>query len=132
MSRQDEPPDLDTILLRYPWVEIRFRCHYCERGGTSRLAACVAQFGKHATLQRLLLAFVSGCPYDPYNLAKPKPRKYGHHCGAYIADLNAGRPPDLPPSLTGLTLIEGGKADMLPAQLRREERRRRVGETEDG
>ncbi len=33
-----------------------------------------------------------------------------------MADLCIGRPPDLPPSMTGLTLIEGGKADMLPAE----------------
>lgn len=37
-------------------------------------------------------------------------------CGAYIPDLNSGRLPDLPPTMTGLTLIEGGRDDMLPAE----------------
>lgn len=44
-----------------------------------------------------------------------------------MPDLNSGRSPDLPPTMTGLTLIEGGKEDMLPAEPQREERRRGVG-----
>lgn len=74
--------------------------------------------------------FVSECPYDPLNPSW-KPRKYGHKCGAYCPDVMSPRPPDLPPSLSGLTLIEGGKADMLPAEPGEPERRRRVGEGDD-
>lgn len=48
-------------------------------------------------------------------------------CGGYCPDLISTRPPDLPPSVTGLSLIEGGKADMLPAEPAPIERRRRVG-----
>ncbi|WNJ89624.1 hypothetical protein [Bosea sp. 685] len=120
------PPSLDTTLMQYPWVVIRFSCHFCERGGTTRLAACAAQFGKHASLLRLLTVFVSGCPYDPANPAR-KPQKYGHHCGAYLPDIGRTSPPDLPPALTGLSLIEGGKVDMLPAEPGQRPRRRRVG-----
>jgi hypothetical protein len=119
-------PYPDTTLLHYPWVVIRFRCHYCERGGDSRLAACVVQYGARITLQALLTKFTAGCPWDP---AHPlwKPRKYGHQCGAYLPDLHRGGPPDLPPSMAGLSLIEGGKGDMLPAEPGPVERRRRVG-----
>jgi hypothetical protein len=112
--------------MQYPWVVIRFSCHFCERGGAARLAACAAQFGKHASLLRLLTVFVSGCPYDPSNPAR-KPQKYGHHCGAYLPDIGRTSPPDLPPALIGLSLIEGGKADMLPAEPGQGPRRRRVG-----
>ncbi|KRE07484.1 hypothetical protein ASE63_22560 [Bosea sp. Root381] len=130
MSRRDEPPDPGTRLIDYPWVVIRFRCHFCERGGNSRLAACVAQFGRFATLDRLLHAFMSGCPHDPYDQSRSPPQKYGRKCGAYLPDLNSGRPPDHPPSMTGLSLIEGGKADMLPAEPAPVERRRRVGDAD--
>lgn len=122
-------PTIYTDLMHWPWVVISFRCHYCERGGEARLAACAVQFGKHATMARLLSAFVSGCPHDPHSPLR-KPRKYGHHCGAYLPDLGRTSPPDLPPSLRGLTLIEGGRDDMLPAESAPAERRRRVGSEE--
>jgi hypothetical protein len=123
-------PFLETALLDYPWVVIRFRCHYCERGGDSRLAACAVRYGAHATLGSLLARFRSGCPWAPDN-PMWKPRKYGHKCGAYLPDLSRGGPPDLPPSLTGLTLIEGGKESRLPAEPAPLDRRRRIGEAGD-
>lgn len=73
---------------------------------------------------------MGGCPWDPHDLGR-KPQKYGHRCGAYMPDLIHPRPPDLPPGLAGLTLIEGGKADLLPAEPREIERRRRVGGSGD-
>jgi len=33
----------------------------------------------------------------------------------------------MPPTMGGLVVVEGGKGDILPAEPRREERRRRVG-----
>ena len=45
----------------YPWVVIRFRCHYCERAPDARLAPCVAKFGLRATLGELIDRFVAGC-----------------------------------------------------------------------
>ena len=110
----------------YPYVVIRFRCHVCERGGDARLATLAAKYGSYALVVYLLRLFIRRCPWDPHNPAR-KPQKYGMRCGGYIPDLNSGRPPDLPSGLTGLTLIEGGKTDMLPAEPKREGRRRRVG-----
>jgi hypothetical protein len=51
-------------------------------------------------------------------------------CGGYCPDVLAPRPPDLPPSTTGINLIQGGKADMLPAEPAPVERRRRVGDVD--
>lgn len=121
------PPGPGTPLIEYPWVVIRFRCHYCERGGDSRTVACAIDFGSHATLNELLHIFMRACPWNPHSKHR-KPQKYGMKCGAYLPDIGRTSPPDLPPSMTGLTLIEGGKGDMLPAKpLPARERRRRIG-----
>ncbi|HEV7257725.1 MAG TPA: hypothetical protein VGN82_08080 [Bosea sp. (in: a-proteobacteria)] len=123
-------PTVDTSLRDYPYVVIRFRCHVCERGGDARLAVLAAKYGSDALLGRLLRVFIGGCPWDPHNPAR-KPQKYGHRCGGYCPDLLSPRPPDLPPSMTGLTVIDGGKSEMLPAEPKREERRRRVGREDE-
>lgn len=119
-------PGPETRLIDYPWVVIRFRCHYCERGGDSRTVACAVEFGSRTTLRHLLHVFQRGCPWDPHSELH-RPRKYGHKCGAYLPDLNRTSPPDLPPAMGGLSLIEGGKTDMLPAEPMPAERRRRIG-----
>lgn len=121
-----ERPTKHTTLAEYPYVVVRFRCHACRRGGERRLAILARNHGPGMPVGELLRMFMSNCPWDPYDLTR-RPQKYGHRCGAFLPDLNSGRPPDLPPSMTGLTLIEGGKPDMLPAEPRRDERRRRVG-----
>jgi hypothetical protein len=120
------PPDEDTTLLHYPWVVIRLRCHYCERLADARLAACVARFGTRATLGELLDRFVAGCAWDPHSVLR-KPQKYGHKCGAYCPDIGRSGPPDLPPALAGLRIIDGGKDSRMPAQPRERGRRRRIG-----
>jgi len=130
MAGEPPRPNEHTPLRDYPYVVVRFRCNVCERGGDSRLAVLAWKFGPATQLGRLLRKFVSGCPWDPHNPAR-KPQKYGHRCGAYMPDLIGNRPPDLPPSMTGLSLIEGGKDDMLPAEPKPIERRRRVGGSDD-
>ncbi|AMJ59367.1 hypothetical protein [Bosea sp. PAMC 26642] len=124
-----EPADLGTPLVRYPWIIVRLRCHVCPRNAEVRLAALAARYGHRVPIRMVLHAFMSGCPWNPHTELR-KPQKYGHRCGAYVPDLNSTRPPDLPPSMTGLSLIEGGKADMLPAEPMPAERRR-VGEADD-
>lgn len=131
MVMRHEPPDLDTPLGRYPWIVLRLRCHVCERRADVRLTACVARYGYGVPLGLVLRRFMAACPYDPFTELR-KPQKYGHRCGAYLPDIYSGRPPDLPPSMAGLNLIEGGKADMLPAEPARPDRRRRIGEAGDG
>ncbi|WP_146170085.1 hypothetical protein [Bosea sp. 124] len=86
-------------MREYPYVVVRFRCHVCERGGDARLAVLERKYGPGALIGGLLRIFVSGCPWDPLSPAR-KPQKYGMRCGAYLPDLNSGRPPDLPPSTT--------------------------------
>lgn len=126
----DEPPDEDTLLRRYPWVVVRFACHFCRRGGDVRLAVLAAKYGADVTMGRLVSRFIAGCEWAPDNPTR-KPQKYGMKCGGYCPDLRRGGPPDLPPSLSGLTLIEGGRRDMLPAEPPALERRRRIGEAGD-
>lgn len=77
------------------------------------MAALAARYGHRVPVRSVLHAFMGGCPWNPHTELR-KQQKYGHRCGAYLPDLASGRPPDLPPTMTGLTLIEGGKADMLP------------------
>lgn len=121
-----KPPNEDTSLLDFPWVVIRFRCHFCKRSKDARLAGLASEFGEHSTLKLLLSAFIRGCQWDPTN-PRWKPQKYGRKCGAYLMDIGRTSPPDLPPGMTGLTLIEGGKDDMLPVEPTAPRRRRRVG-----
>ena len=124
MSQWDEPPDTTTPLHRYPWVLVRLRCHVCPRHAEVKLAALAARYGHRVPVRAVLHRFMAQCPWNHLTELR-KPQKYGMRCGAYLPDLSSGRPPDLPPGLAGLTLIEGGKADMLAAKPKRVERRRR-------
>jgi hypothetical protein len=124
------PPDEATTLRLYPWIVLRFRCHYCERSVDMRLADAVVWYGRRSTLGQLLRRFVSECPWDPESTLR-KPQKYGHKCGAYCPDIGRGGPPDLPPAMRGLTVIDGGKDDRLPAAPRERRRRRRIGAPEE-
>lgn len=123
--RSDLPPDEDTPLARWPWVEVRFRCHYCSRHDDVRLATLAAKKGHRITIGSLVRQWSSLCPWHHTNPAR-KPQKYGHKCGGHCPDLRRFTPPDLPPAMGGLVVLEGGKEDMLPAEPARE-RRRRIG-----
>lgn len=70
--------------------------------------------GTRVALRMVPQAFVSPCPCNPLTELR-KPQKRGHRGGAHIPDLSAGRRPDLPFAMAALTLIEGARADMLPA-----------------
>ena len=122
----DSPPRLDTPLRRFPWVLVRFRCAGCKRAGDARLSSLSDRYGAATPLTALLSIFVSGCPYDPHSRLR-KPQKYGSRCHAYLPDLARGGPPDLPPGMSGLTLIQGGRDAMLPAEPGAVPARRRVG-----
>ncbi len=122
------PLDPATPLSRYPWSVIRLRCHVCPRAFDLRLEACAARWGHRAPVRAVLHAFMGPCPYNPFTELR-KPQKYGCRCGAYLPDLYSTKPPDLPPAMTGLSLIDGGKGDMLPAEPA--PARRRVGGADD-
>lgn len=66
-----------------------------------RLTACVVKYGYWSAVGLVLRGFKSPCPYDPHSQYR-QPQKYGFRCGAYLPDLTPNRPPDLPPSMTGL------------------------------
>ena len=121
-----DPPDKGTVIGRWPWIALRLRCHVCRRQSDVRITACVVKYGYGAPVHHVLRSFMSACPWDPYSQLR-KPQKYSHRCGAYICDLGSTRPPDLPPSMKGLSVIEGGAAGLLPAEPAPAERRRRVG-----
>ena len=121
----EEPPDFGTPLGRRPWIHVHFRCHWCPRNAEVHIAVLAASYGHRAPLEWVFRRFVSGCPWDPHS-EQWKPQKYGMRCGAYCPDVRSSRPPDLPPSMSGLKVVTGGKDDQLtkaPAK----ERRRRVG-----
>lgn len=121
-----EPPNEDTSLLDFPWVVVRFRCQFCRRSKDARLAGLAWLYGEHATLKWLLAGFRKPCAWNHANPER-KPQKYGRKCGAYLMDIGRTSPPDLPPSMSGLTLIEGGKDEQLPAEPSRGTRCRRIG-----
>ena len=81
-----KPPNDQTALRDFPWVVVRFRCHYCQRAGNYRLASLAWRFGENTTLAIILSKFTSLCPWDPHNPAR-KPQKYGMKCGAYCPDI---------------------------------------------
>lgn len=128
MSSPEPPRPTEATLLRdYPWVVVRFRCHYCQRAGDARLAVLAARYGPSTMLGELLRIFMGRCAWSSFNPAY-KPQKYGMKCGGYMPDLYRVGPPDLPPAMQGLHLIEGGLSEALPAAPTPAEPRRRVGE----
>lgn len=114
------------MLRDFPCVVVRLRCLFCRRGGDYRTADVAAKHGSYITMGRIIVAFVQTCAYSPWNPAR-KPQKYGAKCGAYCLDLRRQGPPDLPPSMSGLHLVEGDGANMLPATPAIAERRKRAG-----
>lgn len=75
---------------------------------------------------RLVVEFIKGCAWSPWDPSW-RPQKYGMKCGGFCPDLRRPDPPDLPPGMQGLHLIEGGLSEKLPAAPADIERRKRVG-----
>lgn len=121
-----KPPNEETSLIDFPWVVVRFRCQFCKRSRDARLAGLAWLYGENATLKWLLAEFRKPCAWNPLNPER-KPQKYGRKCGAYCMDIGRTSPPVLPPSMSGLTLIEGGKDERRPASPGREPKPRRTG-----
>ncbi|MCP4564082.1 MAG: hypothetical protein GY873_30020 [Bosea sp.] len=121
-----EPPGPNTTLQHYPWIVVRFACTACRVHANVRLAVLVERYGATETIERLLARFHANCPHRPVK-RNGRPMRRDVPCGGYCPDLGSTRPPDLPPSLAGLTVISGGKEDMLPGYEEPADRRRRVG-----
>ena len=95
-------------LSAYPWVIVRLCCDVCGRKGGYRLARLAARYGPERPLPEVLTALSADCPArDPsrYDQAQG----WGGGCGARFSDLRQVQPPpDLPPGMRRLTIIEGG------------------------
>lgn len=68
-----DPPNEDTSMIDFPWLVVRFRCHFCTRGKDARLAGLAWLYGENATQKWLLAEFRKPCAWDPVNPErKPK------------------------------------------------------------
>jgi hypothetical protein len=96
-------------LSAFQWVIVRIGCNLCNRSGTYRLARLSAKFGTEISLEELLDKLALDCLWrrQPWQRTA---RKYQPKCGAHFVDLErAPTPPDLPPSMRRLRLVQGGK-----------------------
>jgi hypothetical protein len=90
-------------LRDYPYVVVRFACRDCPRLGRYRLAVLAARFGAEMPMVDVLEAIAGDC-------ARNRERHPGRRCQAYLPDLVAPRPPDLPAAVgRRFRLIAGGK-----------------------
>ena len=97
-----------------------------RRAGDDWLSSLSERYGAATPLAALLSIFVSGCQHNPHSMLR-QPQKFAARCHAYLAELARGGPPDLPPPMTGLHVIEGGRDAMLPAEPGALPAQRRVG-----
>jgi hypothetical protein len=129
VSGRDGLPGPHTTLQHYPWIVVRFAYTRCLTCANVRLALLAEHCGATKTIGELVAQFQANCPHRPT-------RRNGRialrdvPCGGYCPDLGTTRPPDLSPSLSGLTLLRGGRDDMLPRETAPVERRRRVGKVD--
>lgn len=96
-------------LSKYPFVVVRIGCDMCHRKGVYRLARLAARYGAEIDIDALLDDLTADCEWKPAPGRRRRP-KYAAKCGAHYPDLKPGcPPPDLPPAMCELRVIEGGK-----------------------
>jgi hypothetical protein len=93
--------DRDCLAL-YPFVVVRIVCRVCSRGGSYRLARLAAKFGPEITLRDLLQRF----SYDCLWRAEARSKRGQSACSVYLPDLEQPRPPDKPPGMVKLRLVQ--------------------------
>ena len=99
-----------NALAAYPYVVVRISCTMCTRQGRYRLARLAEKFGANIGLDDLLLKLTADCAGAGRSARHP----YRRICKARFIDLDGPRrPPDLPPAMMPLRVIEGGR----PAEL---------------
>ena len=106
------------LLSEYPYVVVRMVCRLCKRSGTYRLARLAAKFGPEIDMAALMEEIAFDCPHRP---TKRKPRKLEANCEARFLDIEDTNPlpPDLPPGLAKLRLVQKGEDDGERDLLRR-------------
>jgi hypothetical protein len=98
-------------LSDFPWVIVRVDCPLCpHRKGQYRLARLAAEYGADIQLCDLLDRIALDCPKRPLPWEQP-PNEFDPGCKARFTDLEATShpPPDLPPMMRKLSVIQGGK-----------------------
>jgi hypothetical protein len=98
-------------LSDFPWVIVRIDCPLCpHRKGQYRLARLAEKFGADIQLCGLLDRIALDCPRKSHPWERPA-AQYDPRCKARFTDLDAisRPPPDLPPMLRKLTVIQGGR-----------------------
>jgi hypothetical protein len=98
-------------LSDFPWVIVRVDCPLCpHRRGQYRLARLAAEYGPDIQLCDLLDKIALDCPRKtlPWEWT---PNQFDLKCEARFTDLEAtsAPPPDLPPAMRRLMVIQGGK-----------------------
>jgi hypothetical protein len=101
--------DERAILAFYPFVVVRIACRHCSRSGSYRLARLAAKLGPEMTLDEVLRRFSYDCLWRDESRAKKALKAQA--CGVYFPDLQQPRPPDMPPGMMKLRVVQGGKAD---------------------
>jgi hypothetical protein len=99
--------DEREILAFYPYVVVRIACRQCSRSGGYRLARLAAKFGPEITLDDVLQRFSYDCLWRTESRSKATLK--AQSCGVYFPDLENSRPPDLPPGMMKLRVVQGGK-----------------------
>jgi hypothetical protein len=98
-------------LSDFPWIVVRIDCPLCpHRKGQYRLARLAEKFGADIQLSDLFDRIALDCPRKTVPWERP-PGQYDLSCKARFTDLKAMSrpPPDLPPLMRKLTVIQGGK-----------------------
>jgi hypothetical protein len=98
-------------LSDFPWVIVRIDCPLCpHRKGQYRLARLAEKFGGDIQLCDLLDRLALDCPRKTLPWERP-PNQPDPKCKARFTDLEATSrpPPDIPPTMRKLMLIQGGK-----------------------
>jgi hypothetical protein len=88
-------------LVHFPYVLVLLQCDACKRAGSYRLARLAVKYGAEILLDDLLLRLSSDCPW------RDDPRGT---CQVRFADLPPQRPPDLPPVMRRLRVVQGGRS----------------------
>jgi hypothetical protein len=98
-------------LSDFPWVIVRIDCPLCpHRRGRYRLARLAEMYGADIKLCDLIDRIALDCPRKALPWERPS-NLYDPKCKARFTDLEATSrpPPDIPPMLRKLTIIQGGK-----------------------
>ena len=110
MRFDDPPPVWPSNLAACPYLVVRVGCPRCpDRQGSYRLARLATKFGPEPPLDEVLDRIAMDCHWrdGPRGRAKSQ---YVPKCKAHFVDLERPRrPPNLPPRVMKLQVVQGGK-----------------------